>query len=292
MRTRREPAGGCQTRVRHVSDTDAAAFTACALAAMLALPCAFAQQPGAQDATAEHVAKQLANPIAALISVPFQFNWDRDVGPARDGRKFYLNFQPVVPFSITPEWNVISRTIVPIVDQHVPSFGDGSQSGIGDITQSFFFSPALPTAAGVIWGVGPAILVPIDTDFISANKWGLGPTAVVLRQHGPWTYGFLTNHIWSVGGSGREELSNTFVQPFLSYTTKDAWTFTVQTESTYDWRHSQWNLPLTAQVAKVVRIGALPVNLGVGTRYYVDSPETGSHGWSARLIVTFVFPRK
>ncbi|MGE5098520.1 MAG: transporter, partial [Deltaproteobacteria bacterium] len=198
----------------------------------------------------------------------------------------------VIPFRINEDWNVISRTIVPIVDQHVPLLGDGGQTGIGDVTQSLFFSPSQPTAAGVIWGIGPAILIPSDTDYVSAKKWGLGPTAVVLRQHGPWTYGFLTNHIWSFGGSGAEELSNTFMQLFLSYTTKDAWTATLQTESTYDWRHSQWTAPVTAQVAKIVKIGGLPVNLGAGVRYYADSPVTGPHGWGARLIVTFVFPKK
>ena len=267
-------------------------LAAVTIGALLAAPGAFAQERSAPEGSDEHVAKQLANPIAALISVPFQFNWDRDMGPARDGRRLYVNFQPVVPFRINDEWNVISRTIVPIVDQHVPSLGDGSQAGIGDITQSLFFSPSQPTAAGVIWGGGPAILVPSNTDYISAKKWGLGPTAVVLRQRGPWTYGFLTNHIWSIGGSGAEELSNTFMQPFLSYTTRDAWTFTLQTESTYDWRHSQWTVPVTAQAAKVVKIGGLPVNLGAGVRYYADSPTTGPHGWGARLVVTFVFPKK
>jgi hypothetical protein len=267
-------------------------LAAFAIVVLLVGPGAFAQEPTAPERSDEHVAKQLANPIAALISVPFQFNWDRDVGPAREGRKFFLNFQPVVPFRINDDWNVISRTIVPIVDQHIPLLGDGSQAGIGDITQSLFFSPSRPTAAGVIWGVGPAMLIPSDADYISAKKWGLGPTAVVLRQHGPWTYGFLTNHIWSVGGSGAQELSNTFVQPFLSYTTKEAWTFTLQTESTYDWRHSQWTVPISAQAAKIVKIGALPVNLGAGVRYYADSADTGAHGWGARLIVTFVFPKR
>jgi len=265
-----------------------AALVAIATAVSFALP----KEAVAQDGSDENVAKQLANPIAALISVPFQFNWDRDVGPTRDGRKFFLNFQPVVPFRINEDWNVISRTVVPIVDQHVPLLGDGSQSGVGDVTQSLFFSPSRPTGSGVIWGIGPAILIPSDTDYISAKKWGLGPTAVALRQQGPWTYGVLTNHIWSVAGSGAQAISSTFIQPFLSFTTKDAWTFTLQTESTYDWRNSQWNVPVNAQVAKLVKFGALPVNLGAGVRYYADSPTTGAHGWGARLVVTFVFPKK
>jgi hypothetical protein len=281
-----------ESAMRHTGRPLRWTLAAVTIGTVLAGPGAFGQEQSVPEGSDEHVAKQLANPIAALISVPFQFNWDRDMGPARDGRRLSVNFQPVIPFRINEEWNVISRTIVPIVDQHIPLLGDGSQTGIGDITQSLFFSPSQPTAAGVIWGVGPAMLIPSDTDYISARKWGLGPTAVVLRQHGPWTYGFLTNHIWSVGGSGAEELSNTFMQLFLSYTTKDAWTATLQTESTYDWRHSQWTAPVTVQVAKIVKIGGLPVNLGAGVRYYADSPTTGPHGWGARLVVTFVFPKK
>jgi len=246
----------------------------------------------AQDTTDEHLAKQLVNPVAALISVPFQFNWDHNIGPARDGRKLYLNVQPVVPFRINDDWNLVSRTIVPLVDQHVPSLGDGSQSGIGDITQSFFFAPSRPTAGGLIWGAGPVLLIPTNTAFISAEKWGLGPTAVVLKQERGWTYGMLANHIWSVGGSGIQDLSNTLLQPFLNYTTKDAWTFGVNTESVYDWRGSQWTVPINATAAKLTRIGKQSVSIGGGLRYYADSPETGPHGWGMRLTVTFVFPKK
>jgi len=260
--------------------------------AALAVTALTAPATFAQDASDEHLAKQLANPVAPLISVPFQFNWDHNIGPNRDGRRFHLNFQPVVPFKINDDWYVVSRTIVPVIDQHIPSFGDGSQSGVGDITQSFFFSPSRPTAGGIIWGVGPALLIPSDTDFISAKKWGFGPTAVVLKQERGWTYGALANHIWSVGGSGTEELSNTLLQPFLAYTTKAAWTYTLTADSTYDWKHTQWTVPLNATAAKLIRIGKQPVSIGGGVRYYADSPDAGPHGWGARLVVTFLFPMK
>src|SRR5215813_7363820 len=161
----------------------------------------------------EELANKLSNPVASLISVPFQYNWDHEFGPDRDGHKSPLNIQPVIPSKMNADWNLISRVIVPIVDQHIAFLGDGSQSGIGDITGEFFFSPAKPTSGALIWGIGPAVVIPTDVDFISAGKWGLGPTAVVLKQESGWTYGALVNHIWSVGGSGAQSINNTFIQP-------------------------------------------------------------------------------
>ena len=247
---------------------------------------ASAQQSGDAD-----LANKLNNPVAALISVPFQFNWDREFGTERSGHKFQLNVQPVVPVALNADWNLIARVIVPIVDQRIPFLGDGSQSGIGDVTGEFFFAPRSPGPGGLIWGIGPAFLVPTSTDFISADKWALGPTAVVLKQESGWTCGALVNHLWSVGGSGAQDISNTFLQPFASYTTKDAWTFGVNAESTYDWKHSEWTVPINLTVSKLTRIGKQAVSLGVGARYYADSPDTGPHGWGARLIVTLLFPK-
>jgi hypothetical protein len=276
-------ASGTGLRPRRVSPRHAKLYSA------LVICVASASSAVAQE-NEEALAKQLSNPVAALISVPFQLNWDHDFGPDRTGHKFSLNFQPVIPIKLNDDWVAISRTIVPIVDQRVPFIGDGSQSGVGDILQSVFFSPSKPTANGIIWGAGPALLVPTHADFISGDKWGLGPTAVILKQESGWTYGILANHIWSVGGSGTSDISSTFLQPFLSYTTKDAWTFGVNTESTYDWKQEQWTVPVNLTVSKLLRIGKQPLSIGVGARYYADSPSAGPHGWGARLTFTFLFP--
>lgn len=251
---------------------------------------AASQAQQAHDAT--ELAKKLNNPVAAMISVPFQFNYDSEIGPERDGERFYLHLQPVVPITIDDDWNMISRTILPIIDQDDIFPGAGSQFGLGDITQSLFFSPSHVGESGIIWGAGPAFLVPTGTDeLLSAEKWGAGPTLVVLKQSGGWTYGVLANHIWSFAGdSEREDVNSTFLQPFLNYTTHDAWTFGINSESTYDWEAEQWSVPFNFTVTKLVTVGHQPISIGGGVRYWADSTDGGPHGVGARAILTFLFP--
>ena len=273
-----------------------------ALAGTIAFPAAIlAQAPLADElrlpATDETEAKevnlamQLANPISNLISVPMQNNFDFGGGPTGDGYRYSFDIRPVMPFSISDDWNLISRTIVPYVYQE-NIFGTSSQSGLSDTVQSFFFSPKEPTSAGWIWGAGPVLLLPTATDdLLGTEKWGAGPTAVALRQDGPWTIGALVNHIWSYAGDdSRQEVNSTFLQPFVAYTTKQKTTFDISTESTYDWENGQWTVPLIATIAQLVTIGETPVQFGIAGKYYAEKPANGPD-WGLRAQITLLFPK-
>ena len=182
----------------------------------------------------EALAKQLNNPIAALISLPIQINFDENIGANDQGTRTTINVQPVAPFELSEDWNIISRTILPLISQQDISVVGQRDSGIGDIVQSVFFSPKVPTNNGWIWGAGPVLLLPTGSDKkLTADKWGIGPTAVALKQSGAWTYGGLANHIVSVAGDDdRTDINATFIQPFLSYTTAEAITYVINTEAT------------------------------------------------------------
>lgn len=255
----------------------------------MVIACGIGADAMAQDSQAE-IAKKLNNPIAAMISVPFQLNYDENIGPTEKGNRTVLNIQPVIPFGLNEEWSVISRTIAPVIQQNdVPPGTD--TSGIGDVLQSFFFSPKAPTASGWIWGAGPAMLLPTASDhLIGAEKWAGGPTAVVLKQQNGWSYGALANHVWSFAGNNeRADISSTFVQPFLSYTTHTFTTFGVNTESTYDWKAEEWSVPVNFAATQVFKVGNQPMSLQLGARYWADAPEAGAKGWGWRLAYTLVF---
>lgn len=235
----------------------------------------------------EELAKKTQNPIASLISVPLQANWDFDLGPKEDKSNFLLNVQPVIPISLTEQYNLILRTIIPVKANEFPA----STGGLGDVVQSFFFSPKEPLNGWIV-GAGPVMLYPTATDeTLGGRKWGAGPTAVLLKQQSGFTYGFLGNHLWSFAGSSdRSEVNASFLQPFLSFTSKTYTTFGVNTESTYDWRNEQWTVPINATVTQLLKLGGQPLTVQLGYRYYAEAPTHGPD-WGLRFAVTFLFPK-
>jgi hypothetical protein len=233
------------------------------------------------------LAQQLANPIAAIISVPFQLNFDEGFGVDGDGTREILNFQPVIPFGLDNGANIVTRTIIPYVSQEdvIPST---SQHGFGDISLNAWYSQT--TDGGLTWGVGPTVLVPTGSE-VSGETWGLGVTGIALRVTGPWTYGGLTSQTWSVENNPTTEINRTFLQPFVSFNAGDGWALSANTESTYDWVTDEWTVPLNVAVSKLTNVGNTPLNWQLGAGYWIDGPDGGPEGWRLRLQAQIVIPR-
>jgi len=258
------------------------------LASAIERPVSAAEEPSSEGEDTELVKKTL-NPVANLISVPIQNNWDFGIGPA-DAMRYTANIQPVIPISLNHDWNLITRTILPVIYQESPAAGIRSAWGLGDTVQSFFLSPKEPVGGWII-GAGPALLYPSATDsLLGSGKWGAGPTAVVLRQEHGFTYGVLANHVWSYAGWGDQNVNATFLQPFFAYSTKTYTTFGVNTESTYDWQQRQWSVPLNFFISQLLKVGNQPLSLQLGYRYYAERPN-GGPDWGLRFAVTFLFPK-
>jgi hypothetical protein len=249
----------------------------------------------AQDAkpaeSAEELAKKLSNPVAALISIPFQNNLDVGIGQ-NNGSKNTLNFQPVIPITLSPKLNLITRFIIPIVSQHNITAEGATQNGLSDAVVSAWFSPSEPKN-GVVWGVGPVFLVPIATnDMLGTKKLGVGPTALILKQSNGWTVGGLVNQIWSVAGdANRSDVSQMFIQPFLSYNWKSGAGLGINSEITQNWISSTTSVFINPTITAVTKLGTQIVSLAIGPRIPVAAPTGTMADFGVRAAVTFVFPK-
>jgi hypothetical protein len=247
-------------------------------------------QTGKTDAATE-LAKQTQNPVADLISVPFQNNFNFGIGP-RDVTQWVLNIQPVIPISLNRDWNLITRTIMPIINQPSPAPGVESAFGLGDINPTLFLSPV--GSPSLIWGVGPTFTLPTATDsLLGSGKWSAGPAAVALTMQGPWVVGALANTQWSFAGWGDKYFAQTLIQPFINYNFAHGWYLNSAPIITCNWEADsgdQWTVPLGAGGGKVLHLGRLPVNTQLQAYYNVATPDNGPD-WQLRFQVQFLFPK-
>jgi hypothetical protein len=240
------------------------------------------------------LAKKLQNPIGDLYSFPFQNNTNFNYGPNK-GTQDILNVQPVIPIHLNPDWNVITRTILPFIWQPSLQPARTVPFGIGPTTFSAFLSPSRP-ANGWLWGVGPVVQLPtISSATLGSNVWGGGVTGVLVYMNGPWVAGVLVNNVWSFGGTpgaGGTRYNAFLTQPFVNYNFGGGWYVSTSPVITANWLTTgdkAWTLPVGAAVGRVIKIGGkLPVNLSVGAYYNALRPAFGST-WQLRTQMTMIF---
>ncbi len=259
---------------------------AVSLAGLLLLPVVGLAQEDAK------LAQQTQNPVADLISVPFQNNTNFGLGP-NDRTQNVLNIQPVVPFSVSSGWNLITRTIAPVVVQPDLASTSGSTTGLADIVFTAFLSPARP--GKVIWGVGPAISLPVGKDGLSSGKWSLGPSVVALTMFGPWVVGAIANNIWSVAGDeARADVNSMLLQYFINYNLPGGWYVVSAPIITANWEAdsgNKWVVPFGGGAGKIFRIGKQPMNASVQAYYNVVTPDDFGADWQLRVTLQLLFPK-
>ena len=260
-------------------------------AALLAVSCLCGAATAYAETDVEALAKKSQNPVEAMVSVPFQNNFNFGMGPDKE-MGYNLNIQPVVPLTLSSNWNYIVRPILPILD--IPLGGGRRKSGLGDLTLETFFTPS--NAKSFIWGVGPMAIFPTATERELGNgQWDLGPAAVGVYMHGPWVLGALVTQGWSVAGeSGRPGTAPFSVQPFINYNLPHGWAITTAPTYTADWRsdaNNAWTLPVGGGISRTLLVGKQPLSLALVAYYNVDKPRFQAD-YQIRFAVTFMFPAK
>lgn len=242
---------------------------------------------------AEDLRKAAQNPMADMMSFPFQNNTNFEWGPL-DKTQNITNIQPVIPFRLTDDLLLISRTIAPLIHQPELFEGQDSEYGLGDISQSLFLGPDDPGA--FIWGAGPVFMLPTATDDrLGADKWCAGPAAVGLTMRDPWVLGVLVQNVWSFAGdSDRPDVNQMMLQYFINYNLPDGWYLTSSPAITANWEadsDNTWTVPFGGGFGRLFRIGKLPVNTQIQAFYNVEKPDVMGPDWSLRFQVQFLLPK-
>ena len=266
-------------------------FVCAVLAAVLATP-----SMAMTDAEKKALAKQSQNPVAKLISVPFENNYNGEYGPNNSDQNV-LNIKPVIPVQISENWNLINRVIMPFVSQPGIPGGPNRQNGLGDTTYQGFISPSKP--GKVIWGAGPSVQLPTHTDEVLGNEnWAAGPALVLLSMPGHWVFGGVISQVWDFAGSSNDgsddDISLMVLQPFVNYNYAGGWYLSsapvITANFEADKSSDEWTIPVGGGVGRVFHWGKQAINAKMAYYYNVEKPEFGAQ-WDFQLTVTFLFPK-
>jgi len=239
------------------------------------------------------IAKQAQNPIASLISVPFQNSTTFGVGE-HGGTADALLVEPVIPVTLSPDWNLVTRTIVPLVDEPSLAPGLGDVGGLGDIQLSLYLSPAR-APNGIIWGLGPSFSFATASDrSLGTGKDSAGLSTAVLTIRGHWLVGTLITDVASLGGQeDRKSVHQFLIQPFINYNFSKGWYLNSSPIVTADWHapsSNKWTVPMGGGGGKILRLGRQAVNCYVQAFDNVVHPHAAGN-WTLRVQVQLLFPR-
>jgi hypothetical protein len=249
---------------------------------------AFAQEEPKAGASAQELADKLANPVASLISVPLQNNLTYGIGPY-NGSKYQINIQPVIPFKLSENLNLITRYILPVVDQQDVIAENSHEFGLSDATVTAFFAPK---TKGIILGVGPAFLVPTATEkFLGTEKFGVGPSVLVMHQGKGLSIGFIANQIWSVAGNeNRADFNQFYTQIFLTHSYKSGASLGITSEITQNWEENTTLITLSPNVGAITKLGGQTMQFAVMPLIPIVGHSDIRPDWGLRAVVAFVFP--
>jgi hypothetical protein len=241
----------------------------------------------------EELLQKLANPLAALASFTTDLEFDYHIGPGEAGHRATLFLQPQIPVHLGDTWNVISRSVFPVVYQENVSPGSGTQLGVGDLTEALYLATVQPGRLGWVWGFGPIVQIPIGSEkLLTYDKFSLGPSMGFVKQEDLFTYGLVAAQFWSIGGSEqRADVNVLSFQPFLTIRSHNLWNLTLQVPSSYDWNARAWTVPVALTVEKLVSFQEVPVTINFGIRYWAEAPQSAPHDFAFQFGLTLIFPK-